>query len=81
MTGCPPEIMGIGPAVAIPEALTKAGISAGDVDLFEINEAFASQAGYCVKKLGLSWVSFMHSVFFLHGTMDFLTQSIHLETH
>jgi acetyl-CoA acyltransferase 1 len=45
--------MGIGPAVAIPAALKKAGLSKEDVDVFEINEAFASQAVYCCKKLGL----------------------------
>lgn len=52
--GCDPAVMGIGPAVAIPAALAKAGITARDVDLFEINEAFASQATYCVEKLGLN---------------------------
>ena len=51
--GCDPAIMGIGPAVAIPEALKKAGISTRDVGLFELNEAFASQAAYCCEKLGL----------------------------
>lgn len=40
--GCPPEIMGIGPAVAIPAALKKAGLTVNDIDIFEINEAFAS---------------------------------------
>lgn len=40
--GVPPEIMGIGPAVAIPSALKKAGITVDDVDIFEVNEAFAS---------------------------------------
>lgn len=45
--------MGIGPAVAIPEALKKANIKINDVDVFEINEAFASQATYSVKKLGI----------------------------
>lgn len=45
--------MGIGPAFAIPLALEKAGLQAKDIDVFEINEAFASQATYCVKKLGL----------------------------
>jgi len=45
--------MGIGPSVAIPAALNKAGLSIGDIDLFEINEAFASQATYCVKYLGI----------------------------
>jgi acetyl-CoA acyltransferase 1 len=51
--GCPPEIMGIGPAVAIPAALKKAGLGMNDIDIFEINEAFASQATYCVNKLGV----------------------------
>merc|ERR1711871_836812 len=53
VNGCPPEIMGIGPAVAIPPALQKAGLSMDDIDIFEINEAFASQATYCVNKLGV----------------------------
>lgn len=51
VAGCPPEIMGIGPAVAIPPALKKAGLNLNDVDVFEINEAFASQAVYCVNEL------------------------------
>mmetsp|Transcript_8811 Transcript_8811/g.20000 ORF Transcript_8811/g.20000 Transcript_8811/m.20000 type:complete len:436 (-) Transcript_8811:157-1464(-) len=51
--GCDPAVMGIGPAVAIPEACKKAGISVKDIDLFELNEAFASQASYCCEKLGL----------------------------
>jgi len=51
--GVPPEIMGIGPAVAIPAALKKAGLTISDIDVFELNEAFASQALYCVKKLGI----------------------------
>lgn len=49
--GVPPEIMGVGPAVAIPAALKLAGLNISDIDLFEINEAFASQAVYCVKAL------------------------------
>jgi len=53
VVGCPPEIMGIGPAVAIPAALEKAGLALDDIDVFEINEAFASQATYCVQKLGI----------------------------
>jgi len=51
VNGCPPEIMGIGPAVAIPPALKKAGLTINDIDIFEINEAFASQAVYCVNEL------------------------------
>lgn len=51
--GVPPHLMGIGPAYAIPKVLAKAGISLGNVDIFEINEAFASQAVYCVEKLGI----------------------------
>uniref|UniRef100_A0A2K6FWV7 Acetyl-CoA acyltransferase 1 n=1 Tax=Propithecus coquereli TaxID=379532 RepID=A0A2K6FWV7_PROCO len=53
VVGVPPNIMGIGPAYAIPVALQKAGLTVNDVDIFEINEAFASQAVYCVEKLGL----------------------------
>ena len=45
--------MGIGPWAAIPRALAKAGISKEDVDVFEINEAFASQCLWCVRELGL----------------------------
>jgi acetyl-CoA acyltransferase 1 len=51
--GVPPSLMGIGPAFAIPEALKKAGLKKEDIDIYEINEAFASQALYCVEKLGL----------------------------
>jgi len=51
VVGCPPDIMGIGPAVAIPAVLEQAGKTIADVDIFEINEAFASQATYCVEHL------------------------------
>ncbi len=51
--GVPPEIMGIGPAFAIPKVLEKAGMKLEDIDLFEINEAFASQAVATVKELGI----------------------------
>ncbi|KAJ6705032.1 3-KETOACYL-COA THIOLASE PEROXISOMAL, partial [Salix purpurea] len=51
--GVDPAIMGIGPAVAIPAAVKAAGIELEDIDLFEINEAFASQFVYCLKKLEL----------------------------
>lgn len=51
--GVDPAIMGIGPAVAIPAAVKSAGLELEDIDLFEINEAFASQYVYCQKKLGL----------------------------
>jgi len=51
--GVPPDIMGIGPAIAIPKALEKAGLMKEDIDIFELNEAFASQAIYCIEKLGL----------------------------
>lgn len=53
VVGVPPDIMGIGPAYAIPVALQKAGLTVDDVDIFEINEAFASQAVYCIEKLKL----------------------------
>nr|XP_057941781.1 3-ketoacyl-CoA thiolase, peroxisomal isoform X2 [Doryrhamphus excisus] len=53
VVGVPPDVMGIGPAVAIPAALKKAGLNMADIDVFEINEAFASQAVYCIEKLGI----------------------------
>ncbi|KAG6993771.1 hypothetical protein G7Y79_00051g086910 [Physcia stellaris] len=53
IVGVPPLLMGIGPWKAIPVALSKAGISISDVDIYEINEAFASQCVWCIKKLGL----------------------------
>lgn len=45
--------MGIGPAYAIPKALDMAGLKMNDIDIFEINEAFASQATMCVQHLGV----------------------------
>mmetsp|Transcript_12416 Transcript_12416/g.22502 ORF Transcript_12416/g.22502 Transcript_12416/m.22502 type:complete len:426 (-) Transcript_12416:147-1424(-) len=51
--GVAPDEMGIGPAAAIPAVLEDTKVNIADVDVFEINEAFASQATYCVKKLGI----------------------------
>lgn len=53
VAGVEPEVMGVGPAVAIPRALAKAGLGMDDISVFELNEAFASQVVYCIKKLGL----------------------------
>lgn len=53
VAGVPPEIMGIGPVEAIPKVLSHCGVAQDDVELFEINEAFASQAVYCVRELGI----------------------------
>jgi acetyl-CoA acyltransferase len=53
VVGVPPEIMGVGPRYAIPAVLEKAGLELSDIGLFEINEAFASQAVYCVRDLGI----------------------------
>ncbi|KAL9406969.1 hypothetical protein Peur_003941 [Populus x canadensis] len=53
VVGVDPAIMGVGPAVAIPAAVKAAGLELEDIDLFEINEAFASQFVYCCKKLEL----------------------------
>jgi len=52
--GVPPEIMGIGPSVAIPKVLEKTGMKLDDIGLIELNEAFASQAIYCIRKVGLN---------------------------
>jgi acetyl-CoA acyltransferase len=54
VAGVPPELMGIGPVEAIPKALKLAGVTLDQIDLFELNEAFASQALYCCRKLGLN---------------------------
>lgn len=53
VAGCKAEEMGIGPVFAIPKLLDRAGIKLDDVGLFEINEAFASQAIYCQRKLDI----------------------------
>lgn len=51
--GVPPDVMGIGPAVAIPKLLHRNGLSIEDINHWELNEAFASQCLYCQKKLGI----------------------------
>lgn len=54
VVGVPPDIMGIGPVFAIPEAIQKAGLSTSDIDFFDINEAFASQALFCFRFLNIA---------------------------
>ena len=51
--GVEPKIMGIGPVKAVPKALTQAGLTIKDIDLFELNEAFASQSLAVIRELGL----------------------------
>jgi acetyl-CoA acyltransferase 1 len=53
VAGCRPDEMGIGPAIAIPKLLDYTELKTDDVNVWEINEAFASQALYCIRKLGL----------------------------
>jgi|SRR5450432_143994 len=53
VAGVPPAIMGIGPVPAVRKLLAKMGLAVDQIDLFEVNEAFASQALYCVRELGL----------------------------
>lgn len=53
VTGVAPEIMGIGPVTAIPKALRLAGLSLEDIDIFELNEAFAAQALAVIRETGL----------------------------
>jgi acetyl-CoA C-acetyltransferase len=53
VAGCEPEEMGIGPVYAIPKVLKRLGLSVGDIDLWELNEAFAVQVLYCRDKLGI----------------------------
>lgn len=53
VVGVAPRIMGIGPSVAIPNLLRKLNLSNDDLDIIELNEAFASQALYCLDVLGI----------------------------
>jgi acetyl-CoA C-acetyltransferase len=53
VAGCPPEEMGIGPVFAVPKLLRQHGLAVQDIDLWELNEAFASQALYCRDTLGI----------------------------
>ncbi|KAF7195422.1 3-ketoacyl-CoA thiolase, peroxisomal [Pseudocercospora fuligena] len=55
VAGLAPRIMGIGPSIAVPKLLTKYGLTVDDIDLFELNEAFASMAVYCRDTLKLDW--------------------------
>jgi acetyl-CoA acyltransferase len=52
--GCEPEYMGVGPSVAIPKVMKISGMSLDQMELIELNEAFAAQAIYCIKKLGIN---------------------------
>ena len=53
VAGCAPDEMGIGPVLAVPRLLERKGLKISDIDLWELNEAFASQTLYCRDKLGL----------------------------
>lgn len=53
VVGCKPDEMGVGPAIAIPKLLDYTGVGKEEIGIWEINEAFASQAVYCVRKLGI----------------------------
>ena len=53
VAGCEPDEMGIGPVYAVPKALSRLGLKVSDIDLWELNEAFAVQVIYCRDKLGI----------------------------
>jgi acetyl-CoA C-acetyltransferase len=53
VAGCEPDEMGIGPVYAVPKALARLGLTVNDIDLWELNEAFAVQVLYCRDKLGI----------------------------
>ena len=53
VAGCEPDEMGIGPAFAVPKVLKRLGLTVDDIDLFELNEAFAVQVIYCAERLGI----------------------------
>lgn len=54
VAGCAPDEMGVGPVYAIPKVLKRIGLELKDIGLIELNEAFASQALYCIRTLGLN---------------------------
>ncbi len=70
VVGVKPLLMGIGPWKAVPVALEKAGVSKDDVDVYEINEAFASQCLWCVKELGLDMNKVGGIPFFLQQLLE-----------
>jgi acetyl-CoA acetyltransferase len=53
VAGCEPDEMGIGPVFAVPRLLKRHGLTVDDIDLWELNEAFASQVLYCRDRLGI----------------------------
>ena len=53
VAGCEPDEMGIGPVFAVPRLLERSGLTIDDIDLWELNEAFAVQVLYCRDKLGI----------------------------
>jgi acetyl-CoA C-acetyltransferase len=53
VAGCEPDEMGIGPVFAVPKALKRLGLTVNDIDLWELNEAFAVQVLYCADRLGI----------------------------
>jgi len=53
VAGCEPDEMGIGPVFAVPKVLSRLGLSVADIDLWELNEAFAVQVLYCADRLGI----------------------------
>jgi acetyl-CoA acetyltransferase family protein len=55
VAGCEPDEMGIGPVYAVPKLLKRHGLKMDDIDLWELNEAFAVQVVYCRDKLGIPW--------------------------
>jgi acetyl-CoA acyltransferase len=54
VAGCKPEEMGIGPVFAVPKLLKRHGLEVADIDVVELNEAFASQVLYCMRELGIT---------------------------
>lgn len=54
VAGCEPDEMGLGPAIAVPKLLKRHGLKVADIDLWELNEAFASQSLYCQQQLGIA---------------------------
>ena len=73
--------MGIGPALAVPRLLERAGLDAGDIGLWELNEAFASQAVYCAEALGLPWTGSTSTAARSRSVTPYGMSGTHLASH
>ena len=75
--GCEPDEMGIGPVYSVPKLLKNYNMSMNDIDLWELNEAFAVQVAYCRDKLGIP-MDKLYRLGFTHFLCHHLTSDDHV---